>query len=131
MNLYEEDGSDNEETAYLTMEQYQEHKAQCVELLRQSTAAIKLADNPEFKELIMGSYFDNEPKRLAGLMSTGRLSEKQFNECVNDLKSIGSLRSFLEDFTQKGRIAQSELENLEIAWNDAVVNDGTVDGSTN
>lgn len=131
MNLYEQDVNDTEETAHLTMEQYQEYKASCEELLRQAQAAAKLAENPEFKEIVMNAYFDQEPKRLAGLMATGRLSEKQFDECVSELRAIGSLRTFLQDFIQKGNIAQSELENLEIAWNEAVEADSKIDGSVN
>ncbi|MCA1806944.1 MAG: hypothetical protein LC687_03670, partial [Actinobacteria bacterium] len=56
------------------------------------------------------------------------LSEKQFDECASDLKAIGSLRTFLQDFIQKGNIAQDELKNLEEAWNEAVKADGTIGG---
>ena len=128
MNLYEQNDA-NEETAHLTMEQYQEYKASCEELLRQAKSAAKLAENPDFKEIVMDAYFDQEPKRLAGLMATGRLSDKQFDECVSELKAIGSLRTFLQDFIQKGNIAQDELANLEAAWNEAVAANGTIDGS--
>ena len=120
MNLYEDDVQDTEETAHLTVEQYQEYKASCKELLRQAKAAAKLSENPEFKEIVMDAYFDQEPKRLAGLMATGRLSDKQFDECISELRAIGSLRTFLQDYIQKGNIAQSELENLETAWSEAV-----------
>jgi hypothetical protein len=126
MNLYEQDGNDTEETAHMTVEQYQEYKASCEELLNQAKSAAKLAENPDFKNIVMDAYFTKEPQRLAGLMATGRLSDKQFDECVSELKAIGSLRTFLQDFIQKGNIAQSELENLEIAWNEAVEADGTI-----
>ena len=128
MNLYNKNENGEEETAHLTMEEYQEYKASCEELLRQAKSAEKLAGMSEFKEIIMDAYFDQEPKRLAGLMATGRLSEKQFDECVSELKAIGSLRTFLQDFIQKGNIAQSELANLEAAWNEAVEANATVKG---
>jgi len=129
MNLYEQDNPD-EETVHLTMDQYQEYKASCEELLRQAKAAEKLAGLPEFKEIVMDAYFDQEPKRLAGLMATGRLSDKQFDECVGELKAIGSMRTFLQDFIQKGNIAQSELENLEAVWNEAVEAGANINGGT-
>lgn len=128
MNLYEQD-TPGEETAHLTMDQYQDYKKSCEELLRQAKAAEKLAGLPEFKEIVMDAYFDQEPKRLAGLMATGRLSDKQFDECVSELKAIGSLRTFLQDFIQKGNIAQSELDNLEAAWNEAVEAGADINGS--
>lgn len=129
MNLYENDVQDTEETVHLTVEQYQESKASCEELLRQAKAASKLAENPEFKEIVMDAYFDQEPKRLAGLMATGRLSDRQFDGCISELRAIGSLRTFLQDYIQKGNIAQSELENLEIAWNEAIEANATIKGS--
>lgn len=119
MNLYEE--NNEPEQALLTFEEYEEYKKSCEELLRQADMAAKLAENPEFKEIVMGAYFEKEPQRLAGLMATGRLSEKQFDQCASDLRSIGSLRTFLQDFIQKGNIARDELNNLEIAWNEAVL----------
>lgn len=127
MNLYEQDNA-SEETAHLTMEQYQEYKASCEELLRQAKSAAKLAEQPEFKEIVMDAYFDQEPKRLAGLMATGRLSDKQFDECISELRAIGSLRTFLQDFIQKGNIAQDELNNLEAAWNEAVEANADING---
>lgn len=129
MNLYEQDNAGEDQAAHLTMEQYQEYKASCEELLRQAKAAEKLAGLPEFKEIVMDAYFDQEPKRLAGLMATGRLSDKQFDECVGELRAIGSLRTFLQDFIQKGNIAQGELENLEAAWNEAVEAGADINGS--
>ena len=129
MNLYENDETGTEEAAHLTMEQYQEYKASCEDLLRKAKAAEKLAGLPEFKEIVIDAYFDQEPKRLAGLMASGRLSDKQFDECVSELKAIGSLRTFLQDFIQKGNIAQSELANLEAAWNEAVEANSTLKGA--
>lgn len=128
--LYEQNVNDTEEVAHLTMEQYQEYKASCEMLLNQAKSAEKLAGLPEFKEIVMDAYFDQEPRRLAGLMASGRLNDKQFDDCVSDLRAIGSLRTFLQDFIQKGNIAQSELENLEAAWNEAVEANGTIDNGS-
>jgi hypothetical protein len=121
MNLYEEhaEGAQPEEAA-MTVEQYQEYKASCEQLLNLSKQAMTLAEDENFKTIVMEAYFTEEPKRLAGLMASGRLNEKQFDECARELASIGSLRTFLTSFIQKGQIAQSELENLEAAWNEAV-----------
>jgi hypothetical protein len=120
MNIYE-DEQDDEGVAALTHDQYQEYKKSCEDLLALAQKAAKLSENPEFKEIVMDAYFDQEPKRLAGMMATGRLSEKQFAQCADELRSIGSLRTFLQDFIQKGNIAQDELANLEVAWNEAVM----------
>lgn len=118
MNLYE--AQEEQETVNLSFDEYTEYKQSCEELIRQAEAAARLAQNADFNEIVMDAYFDKEPKRLAGLMATGRLSEKQFDECASELRAIGSLRTFLQDYIQKGNIAADELKNLEVAWNEAV-----------
>lgn len=125
MNIYEANEENEEGVAHLTHDQYQEYKKSCEQLLAQAKSASKLAENPDFKNIVMGAYFEQEPMRLAGLMASGRLSEKQFDECTQELKAIGSLRTFLQDFIQKGNIAADELANLEVAWNEAVMENAT------
>lgn len=126
MNLYEQSQSDDsEQVARMTFEEYEEYKKVCEALLEKAEAAARLAQNKDFKEIVMDAYFDQEPKRLAGLMATGRLNDKQFDECVSELRAIGSLRVFLQDFIQKGNIAMDELKNLEEAYNEAVEADAT------
>ena len=128
MNLYENDTTE-EQTAQLTVEQYQDYKKSCLDLLEMAKAAERLSENPDFKLIVMDAYFDQEPKRLAGLMATGKLNDRQFEDCASDLKAIGSMRAFLQDFIQKGNIATGELKNLEEAWNEAVEANGTIGGS--
>ena len=120
MNIYDDESDTEAEATHLTFDQYTEYKKTCEDLINQAKAAAKLSEIPEFKQIVMDAYFDNEPKRLAGLMATGRLPEKEFQGCVQDIRSIGSMRAFLQDFITKGNIAQDELDNLEIAWNEAV-----------
>ena len=127
--IYDNEESNNENTVHMTHEEYMAYKLSCETLLSQAKQAEKLAELPEFKAIIMDAYFDQEPKRLAGLMATGRLNENQFNDCVSDLRSIGSLRTFLQDFIQKGNIASDELKGLEIAWNESVIADATNGGN--
>lgn len=120
MSIYENNDQDEEAVTHLTHEQYTEYKESCLHLLDLANKALKLAENPEFKSIVMEAYFDQEPKRLAGLMASGKQTPKQFNECSEDLRSIGSMRAFMQDFIQKGQIAQDELDSLEAAWNESV-----------
>ncbi len=121
MDIYnpEHDQTDDEPTE-MTMEEFDEYKASCLYLIDQAKAAAKLAQSPEFQKIIMEDYFSNEPKRLGCLMASGRLNERNFDGCVSDLKAIGHLRKYLQDFIEKGNIAAGELENLEIARAEAV-----------
>jgi hypothetical protein len=124
MNLYADGaqnlGEEDDAPRMMTVEEYQEYRTSCEEVIRQADAAIKLANNPEFKELVMDGYFTREPQRLGQLMASGRMNEKQFEQCSLDLKGIAGFRSYLMSFTQKGQIARNELRDLEEAYQAAV-----------
>jgi len=124
MNLYT-DGAQNlseedDGPRMMTVEEYQDYRASCEEVIRQADAAVKLANNPEFKELVMDGYFTREPQRLGQLMGSGRINERQFDQCSLDLKGIAGFRTYMMSFTQKGEIARQELRNLEEAFQAAV-----------
>jgi hypothetical protein len=122
MDIYEHNADDGQEEAptEMTMEEFNEYKASCLFLIGQAKAAAKLAQDPAFKQIIMEDYFSNEPKRLGCLMASGRLTPAGFDGAVDDLRSIGHLRNYLQAFIEKGNIAAGELENLEIARAEAV-----------
>jgi len=120
MNIYQNGQAAEAEETYLTHDQYLEYKASCEQVIEQADAAMRLAQNPDFIKIMMEAYFEGEPRRLAGLMTSGRLNEKMFDECVSELRAIGSSRSFLNGFIEKGKIARDELQNVENAWNEAV-----------
>ena len=66
MNLYEQTqmGEDNEQIP-MTVEEYQEYRASCEHVIKQSEMAERLSKNPEFISLIMEDYFKRlEPIRL-------------------------------------------------------------------
>jgi hypothetical protein len=121
MEIYNETDNHNEdEPTHMTMEEFDEYKASCLYIIEQAKAAAKLAQDPNFQKIIMEDYFSNEPKRLGCLMASGRMTPQGFEGAVEDLRSIGHLRKYLQDFIEKGNIAAGELENLEIARAEAV-----------
>lgn len=125
MNLYGISASDNGEDSeeqQMTFEEYQEYKASCEHVLKQSEMAERLSKNPDFVALVMEDYFTREPARLGSLMASGRLNEQQFQACTQDLRGISHLRTFLSTFIQKGIIARTELANLEQARQDMLAN---------
>ena len=120
MEIYDNNVTEDDTPTEMTMEEFDEYKASCVYLIDQAKAAAKLAADPNFQKIIMENYFSDEPKRLGSLMASGRLTDKGFDGCVSDLRAIGHLRKYLQDFIEKGNIAAGELENLEIARAEAV-----------
>lgn len=127
MNLYEQqDFNESEEEITLTQEEYEERKEMCKMLLVRAKAAAKLAENPDFKMIVMEEYFTKEPQRLGSLMASGKLNKANFDACVEDLRSIGHLRTFLQGFIEQGNIAKDELDQLEIARMEMVQNQNPI-----
>lgn len=122
MEIYNENAEhdDNNEPTQMTMAEFDEYKASCLFVIDQAKAAAKLAEDPNFQQIIMENYFSDEPKRLGCLMASGRLTPAGFDGAVEDLRSIGHLRGYLQGFIEKGNIAADELVNLEIARAEAV-----------
>lgn len=118
MNLYQDNAPDlgeGSDERQMTFEEYQEYRASVEHVLKQSEMAERLSKNPDFVALIMEDYFTREPARLGSLMASGRLREQDFQACVQDLRGIAHLRTFLSTFIQKGNIARNELAMLEEA----------------
>lgn len=116
MEIYNNADEHTEEgETLMTMEEFDDYKASCLYVIAQAKDAAKLAAFPPFKKLIMEQYFEEEPKRLGSLMASGRLTPKGFDGAVEDLRSIGHLRSYLQGFIEKGHIAADELVGLEAA----------------
>jgi len=103
------------ETTFTSYEEFEAYKSSCLAVIEQAKAAERLASNPDFQTVIMKAYFEDEPRRLASLMASGRVTDNDFNACAQDIKAIGSLNAFLSQYVQKGIIAQEELEMLEEA----------------
>lgn len=123
MEIYDNDADrDIEGPTEMTMEEFDEYKASCVFLIDQAKAAAELAKYAPFQKIIMENYFTLEPQRLGSLMASGKLTDQGFDGCVSDLKAIGHLRGYLQDFIQKGNIAADELKGLEEARAEAVAN---------
>ena len=121
MDLYQGYEGDNEvvgapdEKTFTSYEDFEAYRASVQHVIEQAKAAARLAENKDFKMIIMDGYMDQEPKRLAGLIASGRITPAVADECIADLKSIGNLNSFLSNFIAKGNIAMGELEELEEA----------------
>lgn len=118
MNIYDEPTPEVGEAdthTFMNIEEFNEYKASCEYVISKAKAAAKLAQNPEFISIIMEDYFAEEPKRLGSLMASGHLTPQGFEGAVIDLKAIGHLRKYLQDFISKGNIAADELIQLEEA----------------
>jgi len=123
MNIYDTDTEEVGATdthTFMDIDEFNEYKASCEYIVEKAKAAEKLSKDPAFISIIMEDYFVEEPKRLGQLMASGRLTPSGFDGAVIDLKSIGHLRGYLQDFIAKGNIATQELVDLESAREEAI-----------
>lgn len=114
---------EDEAPATMTFEEYEAHKIACQEVLETAEAAERLTNNPDFQRIIIGVYMTDEPRRLASLIASGRLTPKATEDTFEDLKAIGNLNTFMSGQLQKGNIARNELAQLQEAWDQFVTED--------
>lgn len=116
MELYNASmGEEQPEEIELTLEQYEEAKAHFADVISKKEAAKRLADNDDFKLLVLTGYFVDEPQRLGELLSSGKLNEKVASDCVNSLDAIGKFRNYMKNIMTQGNMAEDELKGLEDA----------------
>lgn len=121
MDLYNASlGDEDESPIELTLEQYEEAKAHYGTITSRADSARRLADNDDFKNLIMTGYLTEEPMRLAELVASGRLNEKVRDDCFRQLVSIGDFRNYMKNIIEQGNMASDELEALEEARDEAI-----------
>lgn len=121
MDLYQASlGEHEEDEIELTMEQYQQGKAHFESIVQRRDAARRLADNEDFKALVLDGYLDNEPHRLVELMASGRLNDKVFGDCSRQIQSVADFRNYMKDIMDQGQMAEQELVSLEQAWDIAI-----------
>jgi hypothetical protein len=121
MNLYQ-NLQETEDTGpvEITLEELENIRNECKTLIEVGKAAKALSENNDFKKVIMEGYFVNEGRRLAGLLSSGRLQENQVTNVVNDIRAIGSLTCYLRECVSKATMAENHLVNCEQAYNEYI-----------
>lgn len=121
MDLYNASLGENENSEIeLTLEQYEEAKAHYSTITQRADAARRLADNADFKTLVMEGYLTDEPVRLAELMASGRLNEKTVVDCSRQIVAVGEFRNFMKNIIEQGNMAANELALLEEARDEAI-----------
>lgn len=126
MDLYNaSNGVDLDQTAAdeqvaITLDEYEDMKKALETDIARGDIARRLASNEDFKELVMVGYLEDEPKRLAELMASGRLHETTMNNCAKSLAAVGDFRNFMKQALTQGEQAREELEGLEEARNEAI-----------
>lgn len=121
-NVIQETHEDDEPVA-MTLEEYEENKAAMERAIEGHSAALRLAENEDFKALVMEGYFSEHPKRLGAMIASGRMNSKNIEGAVKDLEGVASFRTYLQQHLEQGQIARDELAALEEAFQEAMENE--------
>lgn len=77
-------------------------------------AAIRLADNRDFKNLILDGYFKEEAARLTGLLgerpAPGETLPFTREMIMADLEAIAALQRYMRLIVQQGDIMEKEID---------------------
>lgn len=94
-------------------------RADAEELIARRAMATRLANNPDFKKLILQEFCVEECARYAQTSGDPALSAAQRADALAISQSAGHLRRWLQIIGQMGLSAQNQLESLDDAITEA------------
>jgi len=83
-------------------------------LVEKKDMALKLAENREFKALILEGYFKEEAARLAGISADPAFKGSE-DEIQTAIKGISCLRQYLQKQLRLGYQAENDIRDAEEA----------------
>lgn len=89
------------------------------ELVRRRNMALRLANIPEFKELILDDFMVKEAARYVHSSADPALKPEERSDALNMAQASGHLKRFLSVTVQMGAHAERELASLEEAIDEA------------
>lgn len=81
------------------------------ELVAKGQKALKLAENSDFRELVLEGYFKDEAARLVRFYSDGTLDAETRGHMERDMHGIGAFQRFMQRIVKIGEQAEADLEN--------------------
>ena len=112
--------TEEEAPVEITLEQLEDSRKQCKDIIETSEAAIRLSKNEDFIKVMFKTYFEEEPKRLGYLIASGKLPDSSVDGAIENLKAVGIVQKFLNDIVMQGNLAKDSLNSLEEAYNNSL-----------
>ena len=82
-------------------------------VIRKRDIALKLADNSDFKELVLQGYLVDEAARLAHLSADLTLTAEQRSEVLQMVQAIGFFKAYMSKHVSFGNQAERDLRDAE------------------
>jgi hypothetical protein len=84
-------------------------------LVERRTKALRLAENREFRELILEGFCRDDAARFAQQIGDPALDKKQQEDAASMAAASGHLLRYLRVITQQGDVVEREIVDLEEA----------------
>ena len=78
-------------------------------LIKKGERALKLAENKDFKELVLDGYLVQEAARLAHLSADLTLDVNQRADVILMVQAVGFFKAFMQRLVREGNIAARDL----------------------
>lgn len=82
--------------------------------------ALRLADNKDFRNIVLEGYFKNEAARLTGLIGDPEFKEQE--AILADLGAIASFQRYMRRLVRTGEMMEKEVFDHEQALEDIRTN---------
>lgn len=93
--------------------QLEQQRKDAEELIARRDAAIRLADNRDFRKLFIEEYFVTEAARLVQMSSDPALTPQQQADALEMAKSTGHTKRYLSMIVQMAHVAERDMEELD------------------
>lgn len=70
---------------------------------------LSLLDHPDFKEIVVKGYFEQEAIRMVALYGDGTGSAEMLSDLQKDMHGVGAFRRYLSAIVQDGRQAEADV----------------------
>lgn len=97
------------------LEALQKQRADAEVFIARRDAAYRLANNPDFKKLVLQEFCTDECARHAQLSADPGLNAVQRADSLAIAQSAGHFRRWMQVVGQMGNQAQDQLENIDQA----------------
>lgn len=96
-----------------TVAQLEQQREIAKELIERSDAALRLAENRDFRRLFLNEYFVTEAARLVQMSGDPTLTKQQQDDALEMAKATGHAKRYLSIIVQQAIVSEREMDELE------------------
>jgi hypothetical protein len=104
--------------------QLEDQLAQVKELVERREKALRLSQNPDFKDLILDQFCLKECARYVQVSADPNLDDRQRDDALRTAQAAGHLKRYLSVVVQMGNAASGDIVELEQALSEARAEEG-------